>query len=276
MVRGFWRDVSPPSQERRPELASARARTSCTRPRLRARAHDSWGSAHRLPRSVASSGTNPWPCSPGRRCRRGRGCPGRRVVSIHETPHCVSLRVASLADLEASGQATRRARRSRVRMKIPPPSVCSCGRRMCQITIPATASTSASFTCRVPLPTGGAQMRCQWDSGGDQHRDRGEGAPAEAACDRAKAIAVLLRAKCGDDGHDEEELPADEERHGQQMEISDERHGRATWPIAGASGCRRVGTRSDQGSVVSQLQRRVVDGCQPREGECGEHESEVA
>jgi hypothetical protein len=55
---------------------------------------------------------------------------------------------------------------------------------MCQATGPATTATSASFACSVDLSPL-VEVRGQWDAGADQDGDRDQGAPAEAARDRA-------------------------------------------------------------------------------------------
>src|SRR5215207_4662980 len=68
------------------------------------------------------------------------------------------------------------------------------------------------------------KVRCQRDSRGDQHRYRNERAPTEAASDATHALAVDVSAKRRYDRGDQEKLPADEERHRQQVEITDERH----------------------------------------------------
>src|SRR5215207_11193052 len=68
------------------------------------------------------------------------------------------------------------------------------------------------------------EMRGQRDAGSNQDRDRGECAPTEAARDRAQAVAVIVGAKRGNDRRYQEELPADEERHREQVQVADERH----------------------------------------------------
>jgi hypothetical protein len=60
----------------------------------------------------------------------------------------------------------------------------------------------------------------------DQDRDRHERAETESPRDHTEPLAVGLTAKRRHNRRCEEQLPADEERHGQEVQVADERHPR--------------------------------------------------
>jgi hypothetical protein len=59
-------------------------------------------------------------------------------------------------------------------------------------------------------------------AGGQEHEERRQGAPSEAPRDGAQLLGVVLAAQCRDHRRGEDELPADEEGHGQEMKPADQ------------------------------------------------------